>query len=78
MTYKDVFNKFPLFDDYKPNDHIYPSKRTTISLSLDTSHTRASNSKEKFSRKSTHPRYNENKHGHSNLPPFGIIEKEGD
>ena len=26
MTYKDGFNKFPVFDDDKPNDHIDQSK----------------------------------------------------
>jgi len=26
MTYKDGFNKFPLFDDDKPNDHIDASR----------------------------------------------------
>jgi len=75
MTYKDEFNKFSHFDDDKPNDHIDLSKRTTISLSLDASHIRASKSKEKFSRRSTHLRNNANKHGHSNFPPFGIIKK---
>jgi len=26
MTYKEEFNKLPLFDDDKPNDHIDPSR----------------------------------------------------
>jgi len=26
MMYKDGFNKFSLFDDHKPNDHIDPSR----------------------------------------------------
>ena len=50
-------------------------KRTFISQGQDTGHPRASNSKEKLLRKSTHPSNNANKHSHSNLLPFGIVEK---
>ena len=32
MTYKDGFNKFRLFDDDKPNDHIDPSREQPLVL----------------------------------------------
>jgi len=38
-------------------------------------HLSARKSKEKYFKKSTYPRSNLNKHGHSNFPPFGIIER---
>ena len=73
--YKDGFNKFPLFDDGKPNYHILVIReQQSVSAKIQVTHKQAI-AKNKFSRKSTHPRYNENTHGHSNLPPSGIIEK---
>ena len=46
MTYKDGFNKIPLFDDDKPNDHIDPSREHDRY-----NHPKASHSKENFYKK---------------------------
>jgi len=62
-------NKFPLFDDDKPNDHI-DIKAINKLVPKQVKPKYRQDCKELTQAKS-----NQNNHGHANLPPFGIIEK---
>jgi len=67
--YKDGINKFPLFDNDKPNDHFDIKRKNECQCQ--TSQTK----EEKKFGQSNSSQVNQNNHGHVYLRPFDIIEK---
>jgi len=70
IIHKNGFNKFPLFDDDKPNDHIDIKDKHKLVPN------QSSQRREKILKKATQAKSYQNNHCHAHLPPFGVIEKE--